>query len=207
MFFSVWQSLSLFWASHSTRNDLEAPVLLDKHVKWTSRRTSPYPPCHGTSPLDALDAACMVVEASNTPAAPMEGTADHDPVKKRRHYEQDHSNPSEENGDNTNHAPLSVVFYKKRGTGAPVVFRPTIEGGSLWKVNHNIVASTVETSAQEKVLNHQLNKDRTLVVTVSTPLATNNLFTVTELAGVAVGARIQCLYMAIYGKNGSIFTG
>lgn len=62
------------------------------------------------------------------------------------------------------------------------------------------MASAVVTSAQDKVLNHRLNKDGSLVVTVSTLLAANRLLTVTELAGVAVEARVQYSYTANYGK-------
>ncbi|KAL1440296.1 hypothetical protein MTO96_031681 [Rhipicephalus appendiculatus] len=85
---------------------------------------------------------------------------------------------------------MVVSYKKKRGTGVPVLFRPTMEGGSLWKVNPNIVASAVITSAQEKVFSHHLNKDGSLMVTVSTLPAANRLLTVTELAGVAVEARV-----------------
>ncbi|KAH8032557.1 hypothetical protein HPB51_026010 [Rhipicephalus microplus] len=70
----------------------------------------------------------------------------------------------------------------------------------LWKVNSNIVASAVVTSAQEKVLNHRLNKNGSLVVTVSTLPAANLLLTATELAGVAVEARVPYSYTANYGK-------
>lgn len=62
------------------------------------------------------------------------------------------------------------------------------------------MASAVVTSAQDKVLNHRLNKDGSLVVTVSTLLAANRLLTVTELAGVAVEARVPYSYTANYGK-------
>ncbi|KAH7935975.1 hypothetical protein HPB52_016007 [Rhipicephalus sanguineus] len=98
-------------------------------------------------------------------------------------------------------ASFTVVSYKKkRGTGVPVVFRPTIDGGSLWKVNPNIVASAVVTSAQDRVLNHCLNKDGSLMVAVSTLPTANRLLTVTELARVAVEARVPYSYTANYGK-------
>ncbi|KAH8038969.1 hypothetical protein HPB51_004124 [Rhipicephalus microplus] len=105
-----------------------------------------------------------------TPAASAEGTTDHEPLNMRWHDEQDSSDRLEENGADMDQAPLTVVSYKKkRGSGVPVVFRPTVKGGCLWKVNTNIVASAVLTSALQKFLNHPLNKGGNLVVTASTP--------------------------------------
>ncbi|KAH7943074.1 hypothetical protein HPB52_004891 [Rhipicephalus sanguineus] len=183
------------------RDDLEALVHPEKHVKRTSRRAAPYPPRHGTSLPDALGPASMAAVATTTPAASVVGTTDHGPANKRLRDEQNGSDPSDGNTDDMDQASFTVVSYKKkRGTGVPVVFRPTIDGGSLWKVNPNIVASAVVTSAQEKVLNHRLNKDGSLMVTVSTLPAANRLLTVTELAGVAVEARVPYSYTANYGK-------
>ncbi|KAL1477823.1 hypothetical protein MTO96_035449 [Rhipicephalus appendiculatus] len=143
----------------------------------------------------------MAAVATTTPAAFVEGATDHGPANKRLRDEQDSSDPSDENTEDMDQASFTVVSYKKkRGTGVPVVFRPTMEGGSFWKVNPNIVASAVVTSAQEKVLNHRLNKDGSLMVTVSTLPAANRLLTVTELAGVAVEARVPYSYTANYGK-------
>ncbi|KAL1438638.1 hypothetical protein MTO96_047887 [Rhipicephalus appendiculatus] len=143
----------------------------------------------------------MATVATTTPAASVEGATDHGPANKRLRDEQDSSDPSDENTEDMDQASFTVVSYKKkRGNGVPVVFRPTKEGGSLWKVNPNVVASAVVTSAQEKVLNHRLNKDGSLMVTVSTLPAANRLLTVTELAGVAVEARVPYSYTANYGK-------
>ncbi|KAH8028514.1 hypothetical protein HPB51_017640 [Rhipicephalus microplus] len=92
------------------------------------------------------------------------------------------------------------MLQEKSGTGIPVVFRPTTDEESLWKVNPNTVASAVVTSAQEKVLNHRLNKDESLMVTVSTLPAANRLLTVTELEGVPGEARVPYTYTGNYGK-------
>ncbi|KAL1447896.1 hypothetical protein MTO96_028310 [Rhipicephalus appendiculatus] len=143
----------------------------------------------------------MATVATTTPAASVEGATGHGPANKRLRDEQDSSDPSDENTEDMDQASFTVVSYKKkRGTGVPVVFRPTKERGSLWKVNPNVFASAVVTSAQEKVLNHRLNKDGSLMVTVSTLPAANRLLTVTQLAGVAVEARVPYSYTANYVK-------
>ncbi|KAL1484801.1 hypothetical protein MTO96_032393 [Rhipicephalus appendiculatus] len=143
----------------------------------------------------------MAAVATTNPTASVQGTTDYGPANKRLRDEQDGSDPSDENTDDMDQASFTVVSYKKkRGNGVPVVFRPTMEEGSLWKVNPNIVASGVVTSAQEKVLNHRLNEDGSLTVTVSTLPAANRLLTVTELAGVAVEARVPYSFTANYGK-------
>ncbi|KAH7968612.1 hypothetical protein HPB52_010124 [Rhipicephalus sanguineus] len=169
---------------------IRVPVHPEKRVKRTSRRSAPYRSRHGTSPPDALDATYMAVVATTTPAASLEGTTDHGPASKKLRDEEGSSDPSDENAEDIDQASFAVVSYKKkkRGTGVPVGFRPTMEGGRLWKVSPNILTSAVVTSAQEKVFNHRLNKDGSLMVTVSTLPAANRLLTVTELAGAPVEA-------------------
>ncbi|KAL1470940.1 hypothetical protein MTO96_023964 [Rhipicephalus appendiculatus] len=143
----------------------------------------------------------METVATTTPAASVGGSTDHGPSNKRLRDEQDSCDPSDENTEDMDQTSFTVASYKKKGgAGVPVFFRPTMDGGSLWKVNPNIVASAVVTSAQEKVLKHSLNKDGSLVVTVSTLPAANRLLTVTELAGVAVEARVPYSYTVNYGK-------
>ncbi|KAL1470248.1 hypothetical protein MTO96_040541 [Rhipicephalus appendiculatus] len=96
---------------------------------------------------------------------------------------------------------FTVVSYKKkRAAGVPVIFKPTQPDRSFWKVNPNLLASAVVTTAQEKVLSHRLNKDGSLVVTMSSVPAANRLLAVTELAGVAVEARVPYSYSATYGR-------
>ncbi|KAH7969003.1 hypothetical protein HPB52_013601 [Rhipicephalus sanguineus] len=47
--------------------------------------------------------------------------------------------------------PFTLVAYKKkRAEGIPVVFRPTAEGASFWKVNPNRVSAEVVSAAKEK---------------------------------------------------------
>ncbi|KAH8041768.1 hypothetical protein HPB51_017890 [Rhipicephalus microplus] len=143
----------------------------------------------------------MAAAAPTTPGASVEGTTDHGSANKRLRDEQDGSDPSDENSEDMYQASFTVVSYKKKsGTGVLVVFRPTTDRGSLWKVNPNTVTSSVVTSAQEKVLKHRLNKDGSLMVTVSTLPAANRLLTVTELASVPVDARVTYSYTANYAK-------
>ncbi|KAL1434047.1 hypothetical protein MTO96_012041 [Rhipicephalus appendiculatus] len=96
---------------------------------------------------------------------------------------------------------FTVVSYKKkRAAGVPVIFKPTQPDRSFWKVNPNLLASAVVTTAQEKVLSHRINKDGSLMVIMSPVPAANRLLAVTELAGVAVEARVPYSYSATYGR-------
>ncbi|KAH7962814.1 hypothetical protein HPB52_018067 [Rhipicephalus sanguineus] len=98
-------------------------------------------------------------------------------------------------------AAFTVVSYKKkRAAGVPVIFKPTQPNRSFWKVNPNLLASAVVTTAQEKVLSHRLNKDGSLMVTMSSVPAANRLLAVTDLAGIAVEARVPYSYSATYGR-------
>ncbi|KAL1474206.1 hypothetical protein MTO96_038157 [Rhipicephalus appendiculatus] len=96
---------------------------------------------------------------------------------------------------------FTVVSYKKeRAAGVPVILKPTQHDRSFWKVNPNLLASAVVTTAQEKVLSHCLNKDGSLMVTMSSVPAANRPLAVTELAGVVVEARVPYSYSATYGR-------
>lgn len=92
-----------------------------------------------------------------------------------------------------------VTYKKKRAAGIPVVFKPA-EGYSLWRANPNLLASEVVATAQEKVLTHRLNKDGSLIVTVSSLSAVNRLLRISTLAGMTVETRVPQTYMATYGK-------
>ncbi|KAL1442313.1 hypothetical protein MTO96_046462 [Rhipicephalus appendiculatus] len=91
-------------------------------------------------------------------------------------------------------------YKKKRAEGVPVIFKPTQPDRSFWKVNPNLPASAVVTIAQEKVFSHRLNKDGSVMVTMSSVPAANRLLAVTELAGVAVEAHVPHSYSATYGR-------
>ncbi|KAL1483917.1 hypothetical protein MTO96_032875 [Rhipicephalus appendiculatus] len=95
--------------------------------------------------------------------------------------------------------PSLFSYKKKRAAGVPLIFKPTQPDRSFWKVKPNLLASAVVTTAQEKVLSHRLNKDRSLMVTMSSVPAANRLLAVTELADVAVEARVPYSYSATYG--------
>ncbi|KAH7982621.1 hypothetical protein HPB52_006173 [Rhipicephalus sanguineus] len=96
---------------------------------------------------------------------------------------------------------FTVVSYKKkRAAGVPVIFKPTQPDRNFWKVKPNLLASAVVTTAQEKVLSHRLNKDDSLMVTTSSVPAANRLLAVTDLAGIAVEARVPYSYSATYGR-------
>lgn len=100
-----------------------------------------------------------------------------------------------------NQAAFTVVRHKKsRSAGIPVVIQPTQPGCSFWRLNPNLLASAVVSTAQEKVLTHRFNKDGGLVVTVSSLNAANRLLAVTELVGMAVQARLPRSYSATSGK-------
>lgn len=143
----------------------------------------------------------MAAVTTTSSAAATGASTDQGPVNKKLRDEHDSNESSGEDSEAMDQAPFTIVSHKKkRSTGVPVVFRPTLEGGNLWKVNPNVVASAIVTSAQEKVLSHRLNKDGSLLVTVSTLPAANRLLTVTELAGVSVEARVPYSYTANYGK-------
>lgn len=93
-----------------------------------------------------------------------------------------------------------VTYKKKRTAGIPVVFQPTVAGCTLWRVNPNLLAAEVVSTAQEKVLTHRLNKDGSLIVTVLSLAAANRLLQISTLAGIAVEARVPHSYMASYGR-------
>lgn len=96
---------------------------------------------------------------------------------------------------------FTVVTYKKtRPAGIPVVIQPTQPSCSFWRLNPNLLASAVVTTAQEKVLTHHFSKDGSLVVTVSSVNAANRLLAVTELVGMAVRAHLPRSYSATFGK-------
>lgn len=122
-------------------------------------------------------------------------------VAKRLREDDETENSARYSGEDMDQASFTVVNYKKnRGAGIPVVLRPMSPEASFWKVNPNILASAVVASAQEKVIRHRLNKDGSLMVTVSTLPAANRLLAISELAGVSVEARVPYSYSATYGK-------
>ncbi|KAH7969355.1 hypothetical protein HPB52_017013 [Rhipicephalus sanguineus] len=56
--------------------------------------------------------------------------------------------------------PFTLVAYKKkRADGIPVVFRPTAEGASFWKVNPNRVSAEVVSAAKEKEQSFKTTRD------------------------------------------------
>ncbi|KAH7962629.1 hypothetical protein HPB52_017256 [Rhipicephalus sanguineus] len=76
-------------------------------------------------------------------------------------------------------------------------FHETKTGGPNQRLSFLV---SIVTSAQEKVLNHRLSKDGSLVVTISKLPTANHLLAATELAGVAVEAQVPYSYTANYGK-------
>ncbi|KAH7940281.1 hypothetical protein HPB52_022765 [Rhipicephalus sanguineus] len=107
-----------------------------------------------------------------------------EPVAKRLREDDETGNSARSSGEDMDQASFMVVNYKNRGAGIPVVRRPMSPEASFRKVNPNILASAVVASAQEKVIRHRLNKDGSLMVTVSTLPAANRLLTISELAAI-----------------------
>ncbi|KAH7963627.1 hypothetical protein HPB52_022295 [Rhipicephalus sanguineus] len=122
-------------------------------------------------------------------------------AKKRLREDDAQTRASTEDNEEMDQTAFTVVSYKKkRAAGVPVIFKPTQTDRSFWKVNPNLLASAVVTTAQEKVLSHRLNKDGSLMVTISSVPAANRLLAVTDLAGIAVEARVPYSYSATYGR-------
>ncbi|KAG0444450.1 hypothetical protein HPB47_013784 [Ixodes persulcatus] len=69
--------------------------------------------------------------------------------------------------DNDDDASFTIVSYKKnRPAGIPMLFHPTSQETSFWKVNPNVLAREVLGIAQEKILSHRIAKDGSLSVIV-----------------------------------------
>ncbi|KAH7973090.1 hypothetical protein HPB52_021165 [Rhipicephalus sanguineus] len=159
----------------------------------------------GGPPLSpALHDALMASTASSQASGQHIHSVDHkedEQARKRLREDDAQSRASTEDNEEMDQAAFTVVSYKKkRAAGVPVIFKPTQPNRSFWKVNPNLLASAVVTTAQEKVLSHRLNKDGSLMVTMSSVPAANRLLAVTDLAGIAVEARVPYSYSATYGR-------
>lgn len=103
---------------------------------------------------------------------------------------------AEDNEEMDQTAFLIVSYKKKRAAGVHVIFKPTQPESSFWKVNPNLLASVVVKTTQEKVLGRRLNKDGSLIVTVSSVPAAHCFCVMTEVSGIAVEAQVPYSYSA-----------
>ncbi|KAH7936319.1 hypothetical protein HPB52_021418 [Rhipicephalus sanguineus] len=159
----------------------------------------------GGPPLSpVLRDVLMASTASNQASGQQVHSVDHkedEQARKRLREDDAQSRASTEDNEQMDQTAFTVVSYKKkRAAGVPVIFKPTQPDRNFWKVNPNLLASAVVTTAQEKVLSHRLNKDGSLMVTTSSIPAANRLLAVTDLAGIAVEARVPYSYSATYGR-------
>ncbi|KAH7982534.1 hypothetical protein HPB52_005477 [Rhipicephalus sanguineus] len=168
------------------------------------RRAAPKKLRDGLTPSAALHAALMASSTVNKTVSGHGSSTDQgagEQVAKRLREDDETENSTRYSGEDLDQASFMVVNYKmNKGAGIPVVLRPMSPEASFWKVNPNILASAVVASAQEKVIRHRLNKDGSLMVTVSTLPAANRLLAISELAGVSVEARVPYSYSATYRK-------
>lgn len=197
-------------------NCLKTPARQVTHVKRLLQHRQRAPLSGGCLPSDLLhgafkDALALKMTSANgqrhvPQALPGEGASemsqDEPPPKVRAvAEEQENAATVPDELEAMDEATFTVVKYKKkRPAGIPVKFQPTQQGCSLWRLNPNLLAAAVVTSAQEKVLTHRMNKDGTLIVTVSTLAAANRLLEVTEIAGMAIRASVPRAYSANFGK-------
>ncbi|KAH7939290.1 hypothetical protein HPB52_010133 [Rhipicephalus sanguineus] len=166
-----------------------------RHVKRPTRRAAPTKlRLVGRASSAALHAALMASSTVNKTVSGHGSSTDQgagEQVAKRLREDDETENSARYSGEDMDQASFMVVNYKKnRGAEIPVVFRPMSPEASFWKVNPNILASAVVASAQEEVIRHRLNKDGSLMVSVSTLPAANRLLAISELAGVSVQARV-----------------
>ncbi|XP_029840872.2 uncharacterized protein LOC115324407 [Ixodes scapularis] len=100
-----------------------------------------------------------------------------------------------------NDEPYTVMTYRKnRETGIPVVFKPTTQNTSFWRVNPNVLANEIIAVTQEKIVSHKINKEGNLSVNVSSLDSANKLLAVTSLGEIQVTAHIPEAYSRNYGK-------
>ncbi|XP_075730736.1 uncharacterized protein LOC142774230 [Rhipicephalus microplus] len=83
--------------------------------------------------------------------------------------------------------PFTLVTYKKkRAEGIPVVFRPTAEGASFWKVNPNRVSAEVVSAAKEKVQSFRTTRDESFSVSVASLSSAKRLLMLSNVGGLDV---------------------
>lgn len=97
--------------------------------------------------------------------------------------------------------PFTLVTYKKkRAEGIPVVFRPTAEGASFWKVNPNRVSAEVVSAAKEKVQSFRTTRDGSFSVSVASLSSAKRLLMLSNVGGLEVKPFIPESYTRNVGK-------
>ncbi|XP_064488892.1 uncharacterized protein LOC135400869 [Ornithodoros turicata] len=95
---------------------------------------------------------------------------------------------------------ITVVHKKNRKSGIPVILRPVKPDESFLGANPNTVAREVMTATQERIKNHRIASDGSIVITVATLPAAKALLALTSLANIAVTTRVPDSYARNVGR-------
>lgn len=94
----------------------------------------------------------------------------------------------------------TVTYHKSRPSGIPILFKPIVSEASFWKVNPNVVAREVVAVAKEQVLNHRINRDGSLSLSVPSLAAAQRLLETSKIASLEVRAEIPRSYCLNFGR-------